>query len=1011
MKLLHRRASLVAFVLAARTLAPVAASANPVPVTVTITSIECTQDEECDAAGIEAAGESWPDFYARIFIDGVSADTPRADDDLQKVEPFGWTFSRTLDDATAPAPLVPITIQIWDHDSTSGDDLADASPKPDNNNFGLVLDLTTGRWSGDTTTSCVTGDGVDTDDDEYYPVKVCFDISVASTSGDLDGDGLLDGWETSGLDADGDGTVDVDLPAMGASPSRQDIFLELDYEVGRAPTRDGINAMRRAFAASPRPNPDGTTGITLHVDAGPLFDAGADEAGRTGTCSNGLDDDGDGLADGLDTSCFYLDASREVGVGDCGNGIDDDGDGLADAVDPQCLVGDNLGGGSFLTTVGACGLDGSFATAKGLQFNPNRAWAFHYAIQAAAPPNPAPPAAPLNCLGGQGELGGNDFISHNLDAGTLMHELGHNLNLDHGGSNAMNCKPNYLSVMNYNLQGGIPRNAGGFVLDYSPPRIALNGSARAPAPVATLVENALSEAVQVDLADFANSTVFMNGLNQIVTVPANIPPNWTGDATLPTAAGVNIDTGIPATAGPGGAPAVGAPGCANPDLDSTLVGDNDWARVALAFRQFGASASGALVPHPEQTPTQEEIDQLQADIRRTDLAVVLSATPDPAAAGTAVSYTATVRNDGPNPALAVLLDVAVPVETARAGVAPPGCSELAPGMLSCDLGTLQAGESRTLGVMADVPPSLVYDAGAPLTITANASVANRAGTESDPPDNATTVPVTAVAVADLSIGGLVAPNPPLRMRIGEQVVVEIASTVASAGPSSPMDTVLTFSATADAGATVSPTLLATGQAVLLAGEQRGAPNYPILVCRSPGRHVFAFDHRIDPARAPDSDPAGANNTTSLTISVECEGSEDVVINLQPGRFPNRVMLGTREASLAILTTAPGEYGRAAGFNAADVLIDSLRIGTRRMLEGSEPGSTTWAGTVLDDSFEAVPPETTQDGDRDLMIFTFDVNATGLRLGDTEVCVVGLFLEPGTGEKRDFFGCDAALVEP
>ena len=80
------------------------------------------------------------------------------------------------------------------------------------------------------------------------------------------------------------------------------------------PSRDGINAMKRAFAAAPVGNPDGSTGVSLHVDVGNLVDFTADEAGRTGTCANGADDDGDGLTDGQDTTCTFLDGSREVGT-------------------------------------------------------------------------------------------------------------------------------------------------------------------------------------------------------------------------------------------------------------------------------------------------------------------------------------------------------------------------------------------------------------------------------------------------------------------------------------------------------------------------------------------------------------------------------------------------------------------------------------------------------------------------------------------------------------------------
>lgn len=40
----------------------------------------------------------------------------------------------------------------------------------------------------------------------------------------------------------------------------------------------------------------------------------------------------------------------------------------------------------------------------------------------------------------------------NAEAGTFIHELGHNLGLLHGGSDGINYKPNYLSIMNYHFQ-------------------------------------------------------------------------------------------------------------------------------------------------------------------------------------------------------------------------------------------------------------------------------------------------------------------------------------------------------------------------------------------------------------------------------------------------------------------------------------------------------------------------------------------------------------------------------
>ena len=82
-----------------------------------------------------------------------------------------------------------------------------------------------------------------------------------------------------------------------------------------------------------------------------------------------------------------------------------------------------------------------------------------------------------------------------------------------------------------------------------------------------------------------------------------------------------------------------------------------------------------------------------------------------------------------------------------------------------------------------------------------------------------------------------------------------------------------------------------------------------------------------------------------------------------------------------------------------------------MVQGLEPGTTTCDGTVLDDSLERVPPETLQGQDRDLTFFNFDVTASGLHATDAEMCATGVYMDPASGEKREFFGCDVAVVTP
>ena len=46
---------------------------------------------------------------------------------------------------------------------------------------------------------------------------------------DSDQDGLLDHWETTGIDMNQDGVIDLNLAAMGANPNVRDLFVEMDW--------------------------------------------------------------------------------------------------------------------------------------------------------------------------------------------------------------------------------------------------------------------------------------------------------------------------------------------------------------------------------------------------------------------------------------------------------------------------------------------------------------------------------------------------------------------------------------------------------------------------------------------------------------------------------------------------------------------------------------------------------------------------------------------------------------
>jgi hypothetical protein len=98
---------------------------------------------------------------------------------------------------------------------------------------------------------------------------ISYTMPADSLTLDSDGDDLPDIWEKYGYDADNNGTIDVDLPALGANPMRPDIFVEVDIMNGLTHTPGNAvwNASRDMFGRAPIVNPIDSNGIALHIDA------------------------------------------------------------------------------------------------------------------------------------------------------------------------------------------------------------------------------------------------------------------------------------------------------------------------------------------------------------------------------------------------------------------------------------------------------------------------------------------------------------------------------------------------------------------------------------------------------------------------------------------------------------------------------------------------------------------------------------------------------------------------
>lgn len=365
---------------------------------------------------------------------------------------------------------------------------------------------------------------------------------------DADSDGIPDSSELPGSTYAG-----MTLYSMGARQGVRDIFVEVDHmnstDPGVIPRAEALQKVVDAFAAK---------GIAMHFDAGNQFSASFSPANFN-------------LGQGNSTVTYEkcTDFDRSICISNV----------------------------SQLR---------SLYDWKRANFELRRKNIFHYMLFANSQLNSGTSGS-----SGRAEIIGNDSMITlggwglttspdtnrliNYQAGTVMHEFGHNLGLLHGGNDsAQNYKPNYYSVMNYlyQLQGlassassigpfqrwarnyletvtlcGMLNSAcdspSQFVIDYS------NGSS------ASLNESALSESANI-------------GRGADVGVYADWNNNLTNNATT-YAKDLN--------------------GTGN---NTTLTDFNDWANLVLPFLRY-SSANTGISPQASSTLQTTPFDPLSDD--------------------------------------------------------------------------------------------------------------------------------------------------------------------------------------------------------------------------------------------------------------------------------------------------------------------------------------------------------------------------------------------------------------
>ncbi len=316
-----------------------------------------------------------------------------------------------------------------------------------------------------------------------------------------------------------------------------------------------------------------------------------------------------------------------------------------------------------------------------------------------------------------------------------------------------------------------------------------------------------------------------------------------------------------------------------------------------------------------------------------DLAITLSDTPDPVAAGSDLTYVATLTNNGPAPALDVSITLPLPAGTSFVSVVPSAgglCNAASP--VVCDWsGATAPLATRTATIVATVAPS---------TTGSLSATASAASTTSDSvPANNSAIASTAVeSSADLSITLIDSPDPVIA---GNNLVY--TASLNNAGPSDAQD--VSISLPLPAGTSLVSASAAGGGActgsgtVVCTWAGATAPNLlrlATITVNVSAAQLTALSATATASAASGGDPDNTNNSATAITTLASEADLSVVLT----DTPDPVTAGTQLSYLATLNNGGPS-------DAQDVSLTlSIPPGTTRFSAVASAGGSCAAGAPV-----------------------------------------------------------------